>query len=154
VLKGHTGWVLSVAFDHCVSEAPIHKCLASGSQDGTVRVWNVSVQGHVVRGTLIHVLTGHTKSVNTVCFSPDNRLIISGSDDATVRLWDAASGKVVKMIQAHKQVVTCAAWSCDYDCFATSSEDMTVCVCRFGQKVRKLPGKASCVSCLFMCACV
>src|SRR5262249_40414533 len=38
-------------------------------------------------------LTGHTKQVNSVCFSPDGSLLATGSNDGTVRFWDVASGR-------------------------------------------------------------
>lgn len=41
------------------------------------------------------VLIGHTHSVNTVLFSPDEKWVISGSDDGTIRRWDTETGKAV-----------------------------------------------------------
>jgi WD40 repeat protein len=45
------------------------------------RVWN-SMTGETVAGPF----TGHTRSVNSVAFSPDGQYIVSGSDDRTIRL--------------------------------------------------------------------
>src|SRR5207253_3018564 len=59
------------------------KTLASGSNDKTVRVWD-----------LLHpsaaptVLQGHEDVVNSVAFSLDGKTLASGSNDKTVRLWE------------------------------------------------------------------
>ncbi|MGP3911464.1 nSTAND1 domain-containing NTPase [Nonomuraea sp. 10N515B] len=37
------------------------------------------------------ILTGHTRGVTGLVFSPDGSIIATGSDDETVRLWDTAS---------------------------------------------------------------
>src|SRR5208283_4974203 len=76
----HSDAVISVAF------SPDHKTLASGSFDGTVRLWDV-----VSRQLLGQPLKGHNGAVRSVAFSPDGKTLASGSDDHTVRLWDVVS---------------------------------------------------------------
>ena len=53
-------------------------CLASGSDDKTVRLWR--------DGQCTATLTGHTDDVNCLAVLPDGTLA-SGSADKTVRLW-------------------------------------------------------------------
>ena len=76
-LRGHEDRVESVAF------SPNGKSLASASDDGTVRLWDVS--GHQALGA---PLRGHRGAVLSVAFSPDGQLLASGGDDGTVRLWE------------------------------------------------------------------
>jgi uncharacterized membrane protein affecting hemolysin expression len=81
-LTGHTGPVIDVVF------SPDGQLLASASDDGTVRLWDV--ESGKQRG---EPLTGHTDVVEAVAFSPDGKLLASASDDKTVRLWDVDKAK-------------------------------------------------------------
>src|SRR6266852_4628911 len=81
---GHTNWVMSVAF------SPDGQHIASGSNDGTIRVWN-AIMGETAAGPF----TGHTNQVSSVAFSPDGHHIVSGSKDRTIRVWNAMMGETV-----------------------------------------------------------
>ena len=64
-----------------VSFSPDGKTLASGSGDGSIKVWNLSTM------SVIKTLIDHDKEVWSVSFGPDGKTLASGSCDKTIKLW-------------------------------------------------------------------
>ncbi|KAG8718386.1 hypothetical protein FRC09_012736 [Ceratobasidium sp. 395] len=80
-------WVGSPVYSVAVS--PNGYRIASGSDDGTVRVWDAGT-GDIVLGPL---QGGDSCRMNCVAFSADGRWIASGSNDSTIRVWNAETGE-------------------------------------------------------------
>jgi len=60
--------------------------LASGSDDRTVKLWDVA------NGKLLRTLAGHENVVLSVTFDQSGYMLASGSSDKTVMLWHVDSG--------------------------------------------------------------
>jgi WD40 repeat protein len=114
VLRGHEGTVTSVC---CDSDG---LRLASGSEDGTVRLWDAAT------GAPLRCLHGHEDRVASVAFAPDGRTLASGSADQTVRLWDAVTGAPLQCLRGHKGRVASVAFAPDGRILASGSWDQTV----------------------------
>ena len=113
-LEGHTDLVWSVAF------SPNGQTLASGSQDRTIRLWNLN------NGNLKRTLTGHRDAVNSIAFSPDGRTLASGSWDGTIRLWNPNNGNLKRTLTGHTDGISSVAFSPDGQTLASASGDRTI----------------------------
>ncbi|NES99635.1 MAG: hypothetical protein F6K61_03495 [Sphaerospermopsis sp. SIO1G1] len=117
-LKGHQGRILSVAF------SPNGKILASGSDDQTIKIWDLLTQQHrTLPGLQGTNLQG---SVNAVGFSIDGKILASAGDDKTINLWDVETGNKIITFQGHKDKIDALAFSPLGKIFATGSKDQTV----------------------------
>ncbi len=80
----------------CVSFSSNGSYVATGSVDGTIRVWSIRTWTRVG-----HSFEGHYSWVTSVvfAFSPDGKQIASSSFDSSVRLWNVDSGACVGILK-------------------------------------------------------
>jgi WD40 repeat protein len=137
---GHTGSIGCVAFSADGKRA------VTGSDDQTVRVWEVASGKEVLR------LSGHTEEVHAVAFAPDGSRILSGGRDRTLRLWDAATGKELRRFTGHTERISGVAFTPDGRRLLSASWDGTVRLwdADSNKELHRFSGHTGPVSCLIV----
>lgn len=135
---GQSGKVLSLAF------SPDGKRLASGSADGTVKVWDVD------SAKAGQIFAGHNGAVHGVCWSLDGKRLASAAEDSKIILWDMDVTPVQGTpLTGHRGRVLTVAFSPDGQLVVSGGADKTVRVwnARTGQE-RYALGHTRAVGCL------
>ena len=99
--SGHTHWINAVAF------SPKDGLLASGCNDGTVKLWDR------ITGQERATMRANAEAVNAVAFSPDGKVLASGGDDNMVRLWDTATREGAATFRSENAHIYAVAFSAD-----------------------------------------
>lgn len=145
VLTGHSHYVM------CAQFHPSEDLIVSASLDQSVRVWDISGlrKKNVSPGPgglehlkspgspelfgqtdaiVKHVLEGHDRGVNWVCFHPTLPLIVSGADDRQVKLWRMNESKAweVDTCRGHYNNVSCVLFHPRQELILTNSEDKSI----------------------------
>ena len=155
-LKGHEGWVRSIAFHPHNTEQ-----IASASGDNTAKVWDImtrqclftmehsdwvnsvqfSADGKQIftacRDRVIHVfnsrngeelfkLSGHNNSVQDIAVYNDT--LVSVSKDHSVRIWCISTRECVKVLDKHKTSIRCVVFHPNGQMFASGAKDGNICV--------------------------
>jgi WD40 repeat protein len=109
----HSAWITSIGID------PKNQFIVTGSQDKTVRLWELST-GRLVRIFRPPIAEGGVGMILTVTFSPDGKTIVCGGltksqkeESYSVYFFDRESGEFVNRIAGLRAYVTHLAYSKD-----------------------------------------
>src|SRR5262249_11615047 len=118
---------------------------ASGGDDRTVRLWDVSMstEDRQAGGKELRQFPGVTDLVRSVAFSPDGKTRAAGTGAPSaplVRLWDVESGKELYSIKGHTAEVTQVVFLPDGKSLLSASLDGTLRLWEVssGKELRKL----------------
>nr|KAF6434833.1 WD repeat domain 38 [Molossus molossus] len=102
-LAGHQDSIQSSDF------APSSDCLATGSWDSTIRIWDLRAG----TPTIFHQeLEGHSGNISCLCYSASG-LLASGSWDKTIHIWKPSTRSLLVQLKGHVTWVKSIAFSPD-----------------------------------------
>jgi len=138
------------------------RLVASGSHDGTLRLWDISTESilSTVEGLNASIESGEGRvlldvspqAVRSVAFSPDGQSLVVGlakgqasNPDYSLRLLDTATGREIRRLAGHREVVADVAFSPDGKLILSGSTDLNVIVwdVASGAEIRRLIGHTS-----------
>ncbi|MEU9337041.1 XRE family transcriptional regulator [Streptomyces sp. NPDC048290] len=131
VLRGHDDAVTSLAFD------PRGTRLASGSDDRTVRLWDLERTSSAPV-----VLRDDSDAVNNVAFSPDAGTLAVAYADHTVALWDPDRPRRLARLRGHTDQANGVAFSPDGAILASAGGEGVVLLWDVADRrlIARLPG--------------
>ena len=109
-LRGHERWVLSLAV------APDSKSLASGSDDQTLKIWEIE-------SGATRTVRKFASAVTALAFSRDGRRLAVGTWDGELMLCDPRTGEIPLRLSEHTELITTVIFDRSGDYIASGSAD-------------------------------
>jgi len=106
-------WVTVVAF------RPGSQLLATGHDDGKVRLWDVQSR------KLLRELTGHGLPVSALAFHRDGTRLASAGEDRVIHLWEVETGRLAGSLKGHTDRIPALAWEPTGDRLVSAGWDTT-----------------------------
>lgn len=112
-LTGHRDAVYGVAW------SPDNQVVASGSWDGTIRIWDLSTGRN-------RVLAKKQADVNALSWKPNSSLLAAGAEYGPIKLFDVETGEHIAEYEGHSGNINNLAWSPDGQLLAAASGDRSI----------------------------
>ncbi|MCU0542047.1 MAG: WD40 repeat domain-containing protein [Oscillatoriaceae cyanobacterium Prado104] len=125
---------------NAVAISPDGKTLVSGSDDKTIKLWNIVTGSMFYNWNAIRTITGHLEAVKALAISPDGQILVSGSADNTIKIWQLATGELLGTLEEHTKSVNAVAISPDGKIMISGSSDKSLKIWRLatGELIKTL----------------
>src|SRR3989441_585449 len=130
-----------------VAASSDRKWLATGGDDGRIKIWNVA------NGKLTKNLTGHQGAIRSLKFSGDNTRLASAAADKTLRVWGVPTGKPLAQARSDAEI-NAVTWRDNSAQIASGGADKRIRIWRFDSgkaeltPVKELTGQEGAVTAL------
>lgn len=123
-----------------VSWAPDDLRFVTGSDDGSVKIWDFE------RREIEKSLTGHGYDVRCVKWHPTKSLLVSGSKNALIKFWDPRTGTDLRTLHDHKNSIQAMSWSPNGNMVASASRDQSIKIfdIRMMKMIQNYTGQEAC----------
>jgi len=104
---GHAESIGAIALPRIGSSSSgVPKFLLTGSQDRTVKKWDIPQAGAAKKAPrVVYTRKAHDKDINSIDVSLDDTIFASASQDKTVKIWSLADGEVLGVLRGHRRGV-------------------------------------------------
>ncbi|MBK8021518.1 MAG: protein kinase [Chloroflexi bacterium] len=101
-LRGHTDTITSVVF------TPDGRGIWSASADGSIALWDITGNGHIVRQFDLDL-----GDVRQIALSPDGARLLAATESGVIAAIDPAEGTILRRLEGHEGSVNAVAFSPD-----------------------------------------
>jgi WD40 repeat protein len=96
--------------------------LLTGSNDSSLRVWQISQQ------KCVRLLKGHKGTITSTIPIKDGVTLLSSAEDGNIMIWNMSSGKLFNKLNQHTKVINAMHLFKDGTKFVSVSDDKTICI--------------------------